>query len=70
MALAQFPELRKLTKNQKLRLAEELWLDTVDDTTPVSAKHRAILDSRWKAYRTGKTKRISLEQLEHRLSQR
>ena len=68
MALAQFPELQKLPKRQKLELAEDLWCAAVDDTAPVSGKQRALLDSRWKAYRSGKTERISLEELERRLA--
>jgi len=70
MALAQFPELLKLPKRQKLKLAEELWRAAVDDTLPVSAEDRAVLDSRWKAYRAGKTERISLEELERRVARK
>ncbi len=70
MALAQFPELRKLPKRQKLKLADELWRAAVDDRRPVSAEDRALLDSRWKAYRSGKVERISLEELERRVARR
>ena len=70
MALAQFPELQKLPKRQKLALAEELWCAAVDDTASVSIKHRTILDSRWKAYRLGKIDRISLDELERRLARK
>jgi putative addiction module component (TIGR02574 family) len=67
MALARFPELQKLPKRQKLKLAEELWREAVDDTASVSAADRALLDSRWNAYRAGKVERISLEELERRV---
>ena len=70
MALAQFPELRRLPKRQKLKLADELWRAAVDDNRPVSPADRALLDSRWKAYRAGKAERISLEELERRVSRR
>ena len=70
MALAQFPELRKLPKRQKLKLAEELWRAAVDDTLPVSAEDRALLDSRWKAYGAGKVERISLGELERRVARK
>ena len=70
MALARFPELRKLPKRQKLKLAEELWCAAVDDTLPVSAADRALLDSRWKAYRAGDAERISLEELERRVARK
>ena len=70
MDLAHFPELRKLPKRQKLKLADELWGAGVDDRRPVSAEDRALLDSRWKAYRSGKVERISLEELERRVARR
>ena len=70
MILAQFPALRKLPKRQKLRLADELWRAAVDDALPVSAEDRALLDSRWKTYRAGKAERISLNELERRVSRR
>ena len=70
MALAQFPELKKLPKRQKLKLAEELWREAVDDSLPVSADDRALLDSRWKAYRAGKAARISLQELERRVARK
>jgi hypothetical protein len=70
MGLAQFPELRKLPKRQKLKLAEELWRAAIDDTLPVSAEDRTLLDSRWKAYRSGKLERISLQELERRVARK
>jgi putative addiction module component (TIGR02574 family) len=70
MALAQFPELKKLPKRQKLKLAEELWREAVDDSQPVSTDDRALLDSRWKAYRAGKVGRISLQELERRVARK
>ena len=70
MALAQFPELKKLPKRQKLKLAEELWREAVDDGLPVSADDRALLDSRWKAYRAGKVGRITLQELERRVARK
>jgi len=70
MTLADFPQLQKLPKRQRLKLAEELWFSGVDDSIPVSATHRNILDERWKAYQAGKIKRVSLAEIERRLSQR
>jgi hypothetical protein len=40
MTLTQFPDLQKLPKRQKLKLAEELWFAAVDDSAPVSADHQ------------------------------
>lgn len=68
--LVQFPELRKLPKRQKLKLAEELWRSAVDDSLPVSASDRALLDSRWNAYRAGKAERLSLADPERRVARK
>jgi putative addiction module component (TIGR02574 family) len=70
MKLADFPALAKLPKRQRLDLAEELWFSGVDDGLPVDARHRAILDERWSAYQKGRTKRVSLSELERRLSRK
>lgn len=67
MTLADFPALAQLPKRQRLKLAEELWFSGVDDAHPVSSEHKAVLDERWQAYKKGRTKRLSLEELEHRL---
>jgi len=67
MTLADFPSLTKLPKRQRLKLAEELWFSSVDDSIPVSATHKATLDVRWAAYRKSRAKRISLAELEKRL---
>jgi len=66
-ALAAFPALKKLPRRKKLALAEELWLAGIDDSMPVSHAHKTLLDGRWKAYRAGKAKRITLKELERRL---
>ena len=68
MTLADFPALTKLPKKQRSQLADELWLSSVDDASPVSAAHRRLLDDRWRAYQSGKTKRITLTELERRLA--
>ena len=68
MTLARFPELKKLPKRQRLKLAEELWFSGVDDSMPVEPLDKQLLEERWNAYRAGKVKRISLNELERRLS--
>ena len=70
MKLADFPALTKLAKRQRLELAEELWFSGVDDDLPVSARHRATLDERWSAYQKGRAKRLTLSELERRLSRK
>jgi putative addiction module component (TIGR02574 family) len=68
--LADFPALVKLPKRERLKLAEELWFSGVDDSLPVSAAHRNVLDQRWQSYRKGHARRLSLEDLERRLQRK
>jgi putative addiction module component (TIGR02574 family) len=68
MTLAAFPDLKKLPKRQRLELAEELWLSGIDDSSPVSPAQKKLLDARWAAYRSGTVKRITLAELERRVS--
>jgi putative addiction module component (TIGR02574 family) len=70
MKLADFPALTKLPKRQRLRLAEELWFSGVDDSLPVSASHRQLLDERWDAHRTGRARRLTLAELQRRLTRK
>ena len=70
MTLADFPALKKLSKRQRLKLAEELWFSGVDDKLPVSRGHEMILNERWSAYQSGRAKRISLSELERRLARK
>lgn len=61
---------KKLPAKKQLKLAEEIWFSGVDDSLPVSATHRRMLDERWAAYRSGKVTRISRAELERRLAQK
>jgi putative addiction module component (TIGR02574 family) len=70
MTLARFPALKKLPRRQRLKLAEELWFSGVDDSMPIGVLDRKVLDERWAAYKAGKVKRISLNELERRLKRR
>lgn len=70
MTLADFPELTKLSRRQRMKLAEELWFSGVDDSLPVHRVHKKILEERWAAYQTGKIRRIPLTELERRLARR
>jgi hypothetical protein len=64
MTLAQYPELTKLPKRQRMKLAEALWFSGLDDRLPVTSLHKEILDE------AGTAKRISLTDLERRLKQK
>ncbi len=68
MTLSSYPELLKLPDRQKLELADALWQAGISDTTPVTTQQKRLLDSRWAAYRAGKTKRITLDELDRRLA--
>jgi putative addiction module component (TIGR02574 family) len=70
MSLSDFPELAKLPNAQKLTLADELWRSGVSDSMPVPSEHKKVLDSRWADYRAGKIKRISMAELERRVSKK
>jgi putative addiction module component (TIGR02574 family) len=70
MTLAAFPELRKLSKKQRISLADELWQSGVSDSARVPAKQQKILTERWAAYKAGKVKRISMSELSKRLEMR
>ena len=67
MTLSSFPELMKLPKSDKLKLADELWLAGISDSMPVSAEQASALDARWASYQAGTAKRISMAELRRRL---
>lgn len=62
--------LLRLPKRQRLEIAESLWLSVADQEKPVPARHKRILDDRLAAYRSGKSKPISHEELMRRLGVR
>ena len=67
MTLAEFPELQKLTNDEKSALADALWLDAMSDDAPLSEEHKRLLDDRWQAYKSGKAEVITLEEMDRRL---
>ena len=68
MSLTDFPELARLSKAKRMKLADELWMSSVGDSSQVPRWHQETLDQRWSDYRNGKTKRLTLRQLEQRLA--
>ena len=70
MAMASFPNLNKLSHREKLKLADELWQAGVSDKMPVTLTQKRLLESRWASYRSGKSKRLSLAELERRVAVR
>jgi hypothetical protein len=68
MSLTDFPELARLSKSKRMKLADELWMSSVGDSSQVPRWHQETLDQRWSDYQNGKTKRLTLRQLEQRLA--
>jgi putative addiction module component (TIGR02574 family) len=60
--------LLRLPRRRRLEIAERLWLSVADEKEmPVPESHKKILDARLAAYRSGKSKPISHEELMRRL---
>ena len=68
MSLTDFPELARLPKAKRMKLADELWLSSIGDANAVPRWHQETLDQRWTDYQAGKTKRLTLKELEQRLA--
>jgi len=68
MSLTDFPELARLSKAKRMKLADELWMSSIGDSSHVPRWHQETLDQRWSDYQNGKTKRLTLKQLEQRLA--
>ena len=60
MTLAEFPTLQTLTNDEKMSLADALWLDAMSDDMPAPKHHKEILEARWRDYQAGKIKTITL----------
>lgn len=69
-SLADFPELARLPKVRRMKLADELWMSGIGDETRVPQWHQETLDQRWQDYQAGKTKMLTLKELEGRLAKR
>jgi putative addiction module component (TIGR02574 family) len=67
MSLSNYPDLAKLPRRERLKLAEELWFSGADDSMPATAAQKQLLDARWAAYKAGHAKTISAAELERRL---
>ena len=68
MSLTDYPELARLSKSKRMKRADELWMSSVGDSSQVPRWHQETLDQRWSDYQNGKTKRLTLRQLEQRLA--
>ncbi len=63
MTLADFPELKRLTAKQRMKIAEELWDSAVNDSLPVPESHKKIIRARRAAYERGEVKTLTMAQL-------
>jgi putative addiction module component (TIGR02574 family) len=70
MPLADYPELQKLPRHEQFALADELIQAGIAKRAPLTAEQKETLDGRWADYQAGKTKPISLTELERRLDSR
>ena len=70
MTLADFPELRRLSRPARLRLAAELWDSAVSDALPVPASHKPLLRARRAAYNRGEMATLTMAELKRSLRRR
>ena len=66
--IMQFDTLLSLPKNERMEVAEMLWLSVADEETlPVPAEHKRIIDERLQRYRNGQSKPIPHAEMMKRL---
>jgi putative addiction module component (TIGR02574 family) len=70
MTLANFPELRRLPRRARLKIAEELWDSAVEEALPVPSSHKALLNERRAAYLRGETKTLTMRELKRSIRRR
>ena len=70
MPLADYPELQKPPRRERLAPADELIQAGMTKRTPLSAAQKKTLDSRWADCKAGKTKPISWTEMKKRLAKR
>jgi putative addiction module component (TIGR02574 family) len=70
MTLADFPELKRLPRRSRLKIAEELWDSAVGDDLPVPASHRKLMRDRRAAYERGESKTVTMAELKKSIRRR
>jgi putative addiction module component (TIGR02574 family) len=70
MTLADFPELKRLPRRSRLKIAEELWDSAVGDDLPVPASHRKLMRDRRAAYEHGESKTVTMAELKKSIRRR
>jgi putative addiction module component (TIGR02574 family) len=69
MKLADFPEVRALSAQEKLQLVDELWLSAAPQlaSLPVSQDEKKLLDARWEAFLKDPSSALTLEQFQEKM---
>jgi putative addiction module component (TIGR02574 family) len=70
MTLANFPELKRLPRRARLRIAEQLWDSAVGDDLPVPPSHKKLFRDRRAAYARGEMKTLSMGELKKSIRRR
>jgi len=67
--LADFPEMRALSAQEKLQLVDELWLSLAPQlgSLAVSQKEKDLLDARWAAFLNDPSSALTLEQFQDKM---
>lgn len=70
MTLANFPELQRLSRPARLKIAAELWDSAASDALPVPASHKTLLRDRRAAYDRGETRTLTMAELKRSIRRR
>ncbi len=69
MKLADFPEVRALSAQEKLQLVDELWLSVAPQlgSLAVSPEEKDLLDARWAAFLKDPSSALTLKQFREKM---
>ena len=70
MTLASFPQLKRLSPRERLKIAEELWDSAASDALPVPESHKKVIRSRRAAYERGAVKTLTMPELARSIRRR
>ncbi len=69
MKLADFPEVRALSAQEKLQVVDVLWLSVAPQlgSLAVSQEEKDLLDARWAAFLKDPSSALTLEQFQEKM---
>ena len=70
MTLANFPELQRLSRPVRLKIAAELWDSAASDTLSVPRSHKTLLRDRRAAYAKGEMPTVTMTELKRSIRRR